>query len=63
MMGAPVAAEAATADGNSAPNTAANVAARKASERKADQCVVEDADTPSPYRDQANSGRPWVSRG
>jgi hypothetical protein len=40
-----VAAEAATAEGSSEPNTMANVAARKASERVRDQCSGERDDT------------------
>jgi hypothetical protein len=43
--GSPVAAEAATADGNRVANTMAKVAARKASERVRDQCSGEWADT------------------
>jgi hypothetical protein len=49
MIGDPVAAEAATADGNKEPSMMAKTAARNASDRLNDQCSIDDDDTAPPY--------------
>ena len=49
ITGVPVAAEAATAEGNSAPMVKAKIAARNASDRVSDQELDDEEDTKLPY--------------